>query len=110
MEFTVRPEVKILYPSAHFGSLIIHNQNNQKKHQDLEKAKHQLEEKIRETYPQPAEDEVMRARQVLHRSSSLLLPFFEKHHHFPKDVENHQLNRLLNFEEHQLYHNLQFVP
>ena len=48
MEFTVRPEVKILYPSAHFGSLNIHNQNNQKKHPDLEKAKHQLEEKIRE--------------------------------------------------------------
>ena len=59
MEFAVRPEVKILYPSANFGSLIIHNQNNQKKHPDLEKAKQQLEEKIRETYPQPAEDEVI---------------------------------------------------
>ena len=59
MEFTVRPEVKILYPSAHFGSLIIHKQDNQKKHPDLEEAKHQLEEKIRETYPPPAEDEVI---------------------------------------------------
>jgi len=59
MEFTVRPEVKILYPSAHFGSLIIHNQNNQKNHPDLEKAKRQLEEKIRETYPSPVEDDVI---------------------------------------------------
>jgi DNA/RNA-binding domain of Phe-tRNA-synthetase-like protein len=59
MSFTVRPEVKIFYPSAHFGSLIIHNQTNQKKHPDLEKAKRQLEEKIRETYPPPAEDEVI---------------------------------------------------
>lgn len=59
MEFTVRPEVKILYPSAHFGSLTLHNQNNQKKHPDLEEAKHQIEEKIRETYPQPADDEVI---------------------------------------------------
>ena len=59
MEFTVRPEVKILYPAAHFGSIIIHNQENQKKHPDLEEAKHQLEEKIRETYPQPADDEVI---------------------------------------------------
>ena len=59
MMFTVRPEVKILYPSAHFGSLTLHNQNNQKKHPGLEEAKHQIEEKIRETYPQPADDEVI---------------------------------------------------
>ena len=59
MVFAVRPEVNILYPSAHFGSLIIHNQYNQKKHPDLEEAKRQLEEKIRETYLPPAEDEVI---------------------------------------------------
>ena len=60
MELTVKPEVKILYPSAHFGSLTIRNQNNQKKHQALDEAKHQLEEKIREKYPRPAEDDVIR--------------------------------------------------
>ena len=59
MKFTVRPEVKIFYPSAQFGSLIIHNQYNQKNHPDLEKAKHQLEEKIRETYSSPVDDDVI---------------------------------------------------
>ena len=59
MMFAVRPEVKILYPSARFGSLIIHNQNNQKNHPDLEKAKRLLEEKIRETYPSPVDDDVI---------------------------------------------------
>ena len=59
MMFVVRPEVKIFYPSAHFGSLIIHNQYNQKKHPDLEQSKRQLEEKIRETYLSPVDDEVV---------------------------------------------------
>lgn len=59
MEFIVRPEVKILYPSAHLGALTIHNQQNQKKHQDLEQAKRGLEEKIRETYPAPRDDPVI---------------------------------------------------
>ena len=59
MMFAVRPEVKILYPSAHFGSLIIHNQDNQKNHPELEKAKRLLEEKIRETYPSPVDDDVI---------------------------------------------------
>jgi DNA/RNA-binding domain of Phe-tRNA-synthetase-like protein len=59
MKFTVRPEVKIFYPSAHFGSLTIHNQNNQKQHPDLEQSKRQLEEKIRETYLSPVDDEVV---------------------------------------------------
>ncbi len=59
MEFTVRPEVKILYPSAHFGALTINNQKNQKKHQALEQAKRSLEEKIKETYPAPKDDPVV---------------------------------------------------
>ncbi len=59
MMFVVRPEVKIFYPSAHFGSLIIHNQYNQKKHPDLEQSKRHLEEKIRETYLSPVDEEVV---------------------------------------------------
>jgi DNA/RNA-binding domain of Phe-tRNA-synthetase-like protein len=59
MEFTVRPEVKIFYPSAHFGALTITNQQNMKKHPDLEKEKRLLEEKIRENYPIPRDDPVI---------------------------------------------------
>ena len=59
MEFKVRPEVKILYPTAHFGGLTIHNQQNQNKHPDLEQAKRQLEKTIRETYSDPKEDSVV---------------------------------------------------
>jgi DNA/RNA-binding domain of Phe-tRNA-synthetase-like protein len=63
MEFRVRPEVKIFYPTAKFGSLSVHNQSNQKKHQDLEEAKRQLEKSIRETYPDPKDDSVIQSYQ-----------------------------------------------
>ena len=63
MKFTVRPEVNILYPTAHFGGLTIHNKTNQKKHPDLEQAKRQLEKTIRETYPNPKEDPVVQCYQ-----------------------------------------------
>ena len=59
VEFSVRPEVKIYYPTAIFGSLTINNQRNQKKHPDIEQAKRLIEKKIRETYPPPKEDPII---------------------------------------------------
>ena len=56
MNFTVKPELKILYPGAHFGSLTTNNLQNMKKNSDLETTKRSLEQKIRETYPDPAND------------------------------------------------------
>ena len=44
MEFSVRPEVKIFYPTAIFGSLTINNQQNMKTHPDIEQAKRLIEE------------------------------------------------------------------
>ena len=59
MEFSVRPEVKIIYPTAIFGSLTINDQQNLKKHPDIEQAKRLTEKKIRETYPTPREDPII---------------------------------------------------
>ncbi|MBD3172032.1 hypothetical protein GF326_06135 [Candidatus Bathyarchaeota archaeon] len=59
MEFTVRPEVKIMYPSAHFGSLTIKGLKNTKQDEDLEKKKHILEKEIRNNYPEPTDDPVI---------------------------------------------------
>ena len=56
MNFSVRPELKILYPGAHFGGLTTHNLKNTKKNQDLETAKRNLEKQIRETYQDPEND------------------------------------------------------
>ncbi len=61
MEFSVRPEVKIFYPTATFGSLTINNQQNMKKHPDIEQAKRLIEKKIRETYPVPEEDPIIQS-------------------------------------------------
>ena len=59
MEFTVRPELKIFYPTAVFGSLTINNQRNMKEHPDLELAKRLLEKNVKENYPAPREDPVV---------------------------------------------------
>jgi len=59
MDFTVRPELKIMYPTATFGSLTINNQQNTKKHPGLEEAKRLLEARIRDDYPDPEEDPVV---------------------------------------------------
>ena len=59
MEFTVRPEVKIFYPTAIFGSLTINNQQNLKNHPGIEQAKRLIEKKIRETHPPPREDPII---------------------------------------------------
>ena len=59
MEFSVRPEVKIFYPTAIFGSLTINNQRNLKEHPGIEQAKRLIEKKIRETYPPPKEDPII---------------------------------------------------
>jgi DNA/RNA-binding domain of Phe-tRNA-synthetase-like protein len=59
MEFYVRPELKMFYPTAVFGGLAISNQRNMKKHPDLEQAKRLLERDVRENYPAPKEDPVV---------------------------------------------------
>ena len=59
MKFTVKPELKLLYPGAHFGAVTTHNLQNMKKNPDLETAKRSLEQKIRETYPDPIDDPVV---------------------------------------------------
>ncbi len=61
MEFSVRPEVKIFYPTAIFGSLTINNQQNMKKHPDIEQVKRLIEKKIRDTYPDPEEDPIVQS-------------------------------------------------
>ena len=61
MAFSVRPEVKIFYPTATFGSITINNQQNMKKHPDIEQAKRLIEKKIRETYPAPEEDPIVQS-------------------------------------------------
>ena len=61
MEFAVRPEVKLFYPTAVFGGLTINNLQNMKKHQGLEQAKRLLEEKIRDTYLAPGEDPIVQS-------------------------------------------------
>ncbi len=61
MDFTVRPELKIMYPTAVFGGLTIANQRNTKKHPDLEQTKRRLETRIRDDYPDPGEDPVVQA-------------------------------------------------
>jgi DNA/RNA-binding domain of Phe-tRNA-synthetase-like protein len=59
MEFTVRPELKIFYPTAVFGNLHVSNRRNMKKHPGLEQAKRLLEERVREDYPDPGDDPVV---------------------------------------------------
>jgi DNA/RNA-binding domain of Phe-tRNA-synthetase-like protein len=61
MEFNVRPEVKIFYPTATFGSITINKQHNMKKHPDIEQTKRLLEKKIREIYPAPKEDPIVQS-------------------------------------------------
>jgi DNA/RNA-binding domain of Phe-tRNA-synthetase-like protein len=61
MDFTVRPELKMMYPTAVFGGLSIANQGNKEEHPGLEQAKHRLEARIRDDYPDPGEDPVVHA-------------------------------------------------
>lgn len=61
MKVTVRPELKILYPRAVFGSLKVYNQKNTKQNQRLEDRKRALEKQIRGTYPDPREDPVIQS-------------------------------------------------
>ena len=59
MEFTVRPELKIFYPTAVFGGLTINDQRNMKEHPGLEHAKRLLEKDVKENYPAPRDDPVV---------------------------------------------------
>jgi DNA/RNA-binding domain of Phe-tRNA-synthetase-like protein len=61
MDFKVRPELKMMYPTAVFGCITIANQQNKKKHSSLEQAKRQLESRIRDEYPDPEDDSVIQA-------------------------------------------------
>lgn len=59
MLVSVRPELKIFYPGAIFGSLLVKNQKNMKSHDLLEEKKRLLEKEIREKYPDPKQDDVI---------------------------------------------------
>ena len=55
----IRPELKIFYPGAVFGSLLVKNQENMKRDDALEEKKRLLEKEIKEKYPNPKEDDVI---------------------------------------------------
>jgi DNA/RNA-binding domain of Phe-tRNA-synthetase-like protein len=61
MKVELRPELKLLYPRAIFGGLMAENLSNTKKHPSLEQEKRDLEEEIREDYPEVDQDEVIRS-------------------------------------------------
>ena len=61
MKVTVRPELKILYPRAVFGSLKVYNRKNTRQDKGLEDRKRALEKQIRDTYPDPREDPVIQS-------------------------------------------------
>jgi len=50
MKVELTPELRIAYPKVVFGSLIVRNVVNRKKHEALEKRKQELEKIIRETF------------------------------------------------------------
>ncbi|MFH0850876.1 MAG: hypothetical protein V1924_08060 [Candidatus Bathyarchaeota archaeon] len=58
MRLTIRPELRIIYPRAAFGSLQVRGAVNTKRSDTLEAEKRTLEEKIR-SYPDSREDDVV---------------------------------------------------
>jgi DNA/RNA-binding domain of Phe-tRNA-synthetase-like protein len=61
MNVELRSELKLLYPRAIFGGLMVENVTNNKKNPRLEKEKRDLEAEIREDYPDVDQDEVIRS-------------------------------------------------
>jgi len=59
MKAVIKPETKILYPGAMFGGLIVKNLSN-KKTSSLERSKRSLEKEIRENYPEPVCDPMVK--------------------------------------------------
>ena len=59
MRVELTPKLRIAYPKAIFGSLILRNVVNRKKHQALEKRKHELEKIIRETFVESIIDDTI---------------------------------------------------
>ena len=57
MRVELTSELQIAYPKAVFGSLVVKNVVNKKKHEALEKRKHELEKIIRETFVKSTVDE-----------------------------------------------------
>ncbi len=61
MRVELTPELRIAYPKAVFGSLIVRNVVNRKKHEALEKRKHELEKIIRETFVESILDDTIQS-------------------------------------------------
>jgi len=59
MKIELKPELKISYPEIVFGSLIVKNVPNRKKHEALEEWKREAEKKIREVYVDVDEDSMI---------------------------------------------------
>jgi DNA/RNA-binding domain of Phe-tRNA-synthetase-like protein len=59
MQVELRPELKILYPKAVFGSLTVKSAPNKEQHDGLEERKRRLEAEIREVYPDVEDDDVI---------------------------------------------------
>jgi DNA/RNA-binding domain of Phe-tRNA-synthetase-like protein len=59
MRVTVRPELRIIYPRAAFGSLQVRGATNTRHSDTLEAEKRALEKEIRERYPEPKDDGVV---------------------------------------------------
>ena len=57
MRVKLTTELRIVYPKAVFGSLVVRNVVNRKKHEALEKRKHELEKIIRDTFVEPIIDD-----------------------------------------------------
>jgi len=61
MRVKLRTELRIAYPKAVFGSLVVRNVVNRKKHEALEKRKHELEKIIRDTFVEPIIDDTIQS-------------------------------------------------
>ncbi|MBD3207736.1 hypothetical protein GF319_15510 [Candidatus Bathyarchaeota archaeon] len=57
----IRNELKLLYPRAAFGCLVSKDVPNRKGNDELEEMKRELEEEIREEYPEMDEDQLIRS-------------------------------------------------
>jgi DNA/RNA-binding domain of Phe-tRNA-synthetase-like protein len=61
MRVELTSELRIAYPKAVFGSLVIRNVANRKKHEALEKRKNELEKIIRDTFVEPIIDDTIQS-------------------------------------------------
>jgi len=61
MRVELTSKLRIAYPKAVFGSLVVKNVVNRKKHEALEKRKHEFEKMIRETFAESTVDNTIQS-------------------------------------------------